>query len=156
MRKGSILPGIALCALVIITILSSCESPNPPTEEKSVLPSPTPLSTPEPGRATVIGRVVSLSSRPVLQVPVWLAEVVRQGEEGVYVLDSRSSPGAYTDDKGFFVIPNVNPGEYVIIVGDPEGSYEIITEPSGRARVWNIPPDHIFDIGELKVTLLGK
>lgn len=156
MRKGSILPGIVLCALVIITILISCESPNLPTEEESVLPSPTPLFTPEPGRATVIGRVISLSSQPVLQVPVWLAEVVRQGEEGVYVLDSRSSPGAYADDKGFFVIPNINPGEYVIIVGDPEGSYEIITEPSGRARVWNIPPNQIFDIGELKVTLLGK
>ncbi|MEM2045887.1 MAG: carboxypeptidase-like regulatory domain-containing protein [Candidatus Bathyarchaeia archaeon] len=156
MRKGPILLIIVLWTLVIITILSSCEFSNYPTGGESFLPSPTPLPKPEPGRATVIGRVISLSGQPVLQVPVWLAEVIRQGEEGVYILDSRSSPGVYTDDKGFFVIPNINPGEYVIIVGDPEGLYEIIAEPSGRARVWNIPPDQILNIGELKVSLLGK
>lgn len=156
MTKNSTLTGIAICALVLITILGACESPSPTIEMGSVLPSPTPFPTPETGRATVTGRVISSSGQPVLRVPVWLAEVVRQGEEGVYVLDSRSSPGAYTDDKGIFAIPNINPGEYVIVIGDPEGLYEIITEPSGRARVWNIPPDQIVNIGELKVTLLGK
>lgn len=137
--------------------LWACESRNSFTEKESVLPSPTPpLFTPEPGRTTVIGKVISLSGQPVPQVPVWLAEVVRQGEEGVYVLDSRSSPGAYTNEEGVFVIPNVNPGEYVIVIGDPEGLYEIITEPSGKAKVWNIPPDLVFDIGELRVSLFGK
>ncbi|MBC7227767.1 MAG: carboxypeptidase regulatory-like domain-containing protein [Thermoflexales bacterium] len=154
MKSGSLIR-ITICFFLMI-IFGACESPNYPTEETSVPPTPPPFPTSEPNKITVIGKVVSSSGQPVPQVPVWLAEVVRQGDEGVYVLDSRSSPGAYTDINGVFVILNVNAGEYVIVVGDPEALYEIIAEPSGKARVWNIPPTQIFDIGELKVTLLGR
>lgn len=145
----------AICAITLL-ILVACTTKVSPTEETSVVPTPTPLPQPAPGKSTVTGIVVSLSNQPVVQVPVWLAEVVRQSGEGIYILDSRSSPGAYTDEKGVFVIPDVSPGEYVIVVGDPEFRYEIITEASGKAKVWSIPPDQIFEVGELKVAILGK
>jgi|YNPNPStandDraft_1061719.scaffolds.fasta_scaffold29449_3 hypothetical protein len=148
MKNISILTGIAVCTLILLS-LAACESESP-TAGASIIPSPTPLPRPLSGKATVTGRVVSLSNQPVPQVAVWLAEVIRQGDQGVFVLDSRSSLGAYTDERGVFVIPNVSPGEYVIVVGDPEAQYEIITESSGKAKVWYIPPDQIFEIGELR------
>ena len=147
----SILTRIAICTLMLL-FLAACE-PESPTVGASVIPSPTPLPQPLSGKATVTGRVVSLSNQPIPQVSIWLAEVIRQGDQGVFVLDSRSSPGAYTDERGIFVIPNVNPGEYVIVVGDPESLYEIIAESSGEAKVWNIPPDQIFKVGELRVSI---
>jgi hypothetical protein len=39
------------------------------------------------------------------------------------------------------------------VVGSPEGQNEVINDDSGKAKVWNIPADLIFDVGELKVTL---
>jgi len=147
----SIWAKIAICTLILLS-LAACE-PESPTVRASIIPSPTPLPPPPSGKATVIGRVVSLSNQPIPQVSVWLAEVIRQGDQGIFVLDSRSSPGAYTDERGIFVIPNVNPGEYVIVVGDPESLYEIIAESSGKAKIWNILPDQISKIGELRVSL---
>lgn len=147
-----------LIVLQILTlILFSCKHQTP-FVGRSLIASPhlSPIPTSEAGKVTVVGRVISLSNQPVSQTPVWLAEVVRQGEKGVYVLDSRASPSAYTNEMGVFIIPNVNPGEYVIVVGNPEGLYEIITGPSGKARVWNILSDRVFEIGELRVSLPKK
>ncbi len=144
---------IGFIGAVTLMGLIACTAPIASTE--SVIPnpifSPTPLSQPIPGKATVTGIILSLSNQPIPQIPVWLAEVFRQGEGGIYVLDSTSSPGAYTDEKGIFVIHNVNPGEYVIVVGDPESWYEIIAEPSGKAKVWNIPPNQIVEVGKIQV-----
>ena len=137
----------------IITIgLVACT--NSLSLQESVIPTPFPQ--PTSGKATVTGIVISLSNQPLSQIPVWLAEVVRQGDGGIYILDSASSPGAYTDENGIFVIPNVNPGEYVIIVGDPESWYEIIAEPSGRAKIWNIPSDQIVELGKIQVITWKK
>lgn len=154
-KNPTVLPKIALFTLIVI--LGACV-PQTPSIERSVIPFPSPLPIPtsEAGKVTVIGRVISLSNQPISQIAVWLAQVIRQGEGGIYVLDSRASPGVYTNEEGIFMISNVDPGEYVIVIGDPEGLYEIITESSGKAKVWNIPSDQIFDIGELKVSLPRK
>lgn len=114
---------------------------------------------PEAGKATIIGRVISRSTEsPFVNVPVRLAEVYRQegGEEneGAFVLDDAFSPGALTDEYGRFIFKNVEPKEYVIVVGNVSASaYEIIPDPSGRARVWDIPADQVFDVGDLRVEL---
>jgi hypothetical protein len=118
------------------------------------VPTPTPIPRPEPGKATITGNLFSTNSdKPLPNTAVWLAEVVRQGEQGAYVLDAVFSPGVYADENGIFVISNVIPGEYVIVVGDPESQHEIISESSGKAKVWDIPADQIYDVGELTITL---
>lgn len=116
------------------------------------VPSP---SQPQDGKATLVGRVVSRrEGTPISDVAVRLAEVYRQeGEEGAFVLDDTFSPGSTTDEDGRFKIENVKPKEYVIVVGDARTQYDIISKPSGQARVWEIPPDQIFDAGELEVEL---
>jgi len=134
------------CILFLLLLVTACGTQSAPT--------PTSIPRPEPGKATVTGNLFSTTSdKPLPNTAVWLAEVVRQGEQGAYVLDAASSPGVYANENGIFVIPNVVPGEYVIVVGDPESRHEIISESSGDAKVWNIPADQIYDVGELKVTL---
>jgi hypothetical protein len=116
-------------------------------------PTPTSIPNPEPGKATVTGKVISTTTNKPLNIPVWLAEVHRQGDQGVYLLDAVNSPSIYADDNGIFVLENVDPMEYVIIVGNPEGQNVVITDDTGKPKVWNIPGDKIFDVGELMVAL---
>lgn len=131
---------------IIFLLATACERQSTST--------PTPIPTPEPGKAMVTGKLFSTTSdKPLPTTVVWLAEVVRQGDQGAYVLDSVYSPGVYADENGIFVLSNVVPGEYVIVVGDPESQHEIISESSGTAKVWNISADQIYDVGELKVTM---
>lgn len=107
-----------------------------------------------PGKATVIGRVISeKTGQPLAHITVRLAEVVRQGNEGAFVLDTAFSPGDITDDQGYFRFDNVDAKEYVIVVGDVYTVYKIIPEPSGKARVWKAEPDQVLDVGELRVDL---
>lgn len=126
------------------------------TTTTSLLREPTVPSPPQPqgGKATLFGRVVSRrEGTPISGVAVRLAEVYRQEGEGVFVLDDAFSPGSTTDEYGRFIIENVEPKEYVIVVGDARTQYDIISKPSGQVRVWEICPGQIFDAGELEVEL---
>jgi hypothetical protein len=117
---------------------------------------PTPPDQPKTGKATVTGQVFShKTSTPLINTVVRLAEVHRQGDEGAYLLDTAFSPGDITDEQGYFVFENIEPGEYVMVVGNVEAynEYVIIPEPSGLPLVYNIEVDKIQDIGELIVDL---
>ena len=48
---------------------------------------------------------------------------------------------------------NVEPMEYVIVVGDIENTYRIVSDDSGKASVFMAEPDQILDVGELTVEL---
>jgi len=113
----------------------------------------TPIQNPGSGKAVVTGKISSTISKKPLKIPVWLAEVHRQGDEAVYVLNAVSSPGIYADENGIFVLANITPGEYVIVVGNPEGQNEVIMDDLGKPKVWNVPADQIYDVGEFKVKL---
>lgn len=91
------------------------------------------------------------NGKPHKQVLVRLAEVYRQEDQGAYVLDNANSPGAYTDDNGFFVIPDISPGEYVLVIGDPMVSYTIVADKNGLAKVWSAEKDKISDLGTVQV-----
>jgi hypothetical protein len=132
-------------------VAATTASPLQPTATPVTSPTPPP---PEEGRATVVGTVVSRSEgTPLTGVAVRLAEVHRQGDEGAFVLDDAFSPGGTTDELGRFVIEDVEPQEYVIVVGDVGTQYDILAEPSGDARVWEVPSDQVLDVGELEVEL---
>jgi len=115
--------------------------------------NPTPIQKPQSGKATVTGKVISTISNEPLAESVWLAAVTRQGDQGAYVLNATSSPSIYADENGVFVLANVDPREYVIIVGNPEGQNVVIPDSSGKPKVWDIKADQVFDTGELKVKL---
>ncbi len=115
---------------------------------------PTSPSLPEKGKTTIIGRVIDRKSgQPLANTLIKLAEVVREGDEGAYVLDTYFSPGATTDENGYFIVENINAGEYVLVVGNVETNYEIIQDASGKARVWEAQADKVVDVGEITADL---
>lgn len=156
------IPAVVIGLLIVMT---SCRDNTGPTPGASVLPTTSPIQSPvlivpvvpdapKTGMATIMGIVVDRETGVLLaNVPVRLAEVYRQDGEGVYVLDGAFSPGGLTDTGGRFVIESFAAGEYVIVVGDVESVYEIITEQSGAARVWDFPPDRVTDVEILRVAL---
>jgi hypothetical protein len=140
---------IILFLSFIIMIATGCNKQAPTAIQNAPAPIPSPLT----GKAVVTGKVISTISNQPLKTSVWLAEVHGEGDNGVYVLNATSSPGIYADETGIFIFTNIEPLKYVIVVGEPEGQNEVITDGSGKPRVWNITANQIFDVGELKVAL---
>jgi hypothetical protein len=104
--------------------------------------------------ATVIGRVLSeTSGEPLSDTIVRLAEVVREGGDGAYILDVAFSPGTDSDDEGFFIFENVDALEYVIVVGDVYEIYKIVVNEEGKAKTWVTVEDQVLDVGELIIDL---
>ncbi len=136
--------------LIILTLLvTACGS--------EFTPTPTPPPLPDPGLATAMGRIVNAQGKFQPRVLVRLAEVVHgiEGRGGAFILDTAHSPTIYTDESGYFILPNIKAAEYVIVVGDIEvtGIYEIIPQENGKARVFNMPADQVTDVGDIIITI---
>lgn len=144
---------ISLLTLLTILLLTACGQ----TTVQTPVASPTPPAPPEAGLATVIGRIVNPDGASMPRVIVRLAEVVRgvEGRGGAFILDVSTSPSTFTDNDGYFIIPNIKGTEYVIVIGDVEitGIYEIIPQADGKARVFNMPADQVTDVGEITTTI---
>ncbi len=139
-----------LIIIAALLIIASCTTN---TQEMNN-PLVTPPAQPESGMATVTGRVISESSGlPLADTIVRLAEVVRQEDEGAYVLDVAFSPGTDSDGEGFFIFENVDPLEYVIVVGDVYEIYKVMADEDGKASTWITVKDEILNVGELIVDL---
>lgn len=154
----------------LIVLLTGCQV-TPPVE-KGETPGVTPSSIevvpagtstasvpggePEAGKSTVTGQVITEKTNlPLTNIVVRLAEVHRDGDEGAFLLDTAFSPGDITDEAGYFTFENIEPGEYVLVVGNVEvyGGYVIIPEESGRPLVYNFETDQVTDLGKLIVDL---
>lgn len=142
-----IFPALFLLLLIGLNACSTTES----TEELVVPTIPAPAD----GMANVTGRVLHKETEdPFIDTIIRLAEVVRSEDGGdVYVLDQAFSPGTRTDEFGIFVFENVDPIEYVLIVGDVEGIYEVIPNDDGTPRVWNAKVNEVLNVRDLLVLL---
>ena len=145
---------ITLCSLLLL-LLSSC-SKGVSTINPEVLPTVTPPPSPETGKATTIGQIKHQDGSPFSDVIVRLANVARdaEGKGGAYILDIARSPSTYSDAYGYFIIQNIDPGEYVVVIGDVEipQLYEVVQESNGDAKVWSFPTDQVTDVGVLTVS----
>lgn len=147
---------IGIYILLPILLLSACSQAAVVTPTSTQISTPTEpeVVAPQAGKATLIGKVVSIQDgSPMANTVVRLAEVYRQGDEGAFVLDGAYSPGDITDNQGKFAIQNVDPKEYVIVVGDVYDKYQIIADPNDDAKIFLAFENEILDIGELKVDL---
>ena len=153
---------ILLIGLIIIIGAACSTSPTETVVDSAVEETAiVQLPSPEPGMATVTGRVFSTTDNaPLRNYDVRLAEVVRVDDpkvgKDVYLLDEAFSPGAITDSEGVFVVESTEAKEYVIIVGDVAFTHEVIKDGSGKALVWNALPDQVLDVGVLEVKLSNK
>jgi hypothetical protein len=136
-----------------VALITGCRG----SKDKSSTVKATAIPEPEAGQTTVTGKIFSTTlNQPYPKAAVWLAQVYREGEDSAYVLDAASSPAEYADENGVFVIANVEPTEYVIVVGDPETEYVVIPADTGRARIWATEAGKILDVGQLNVSLSPK
>mgnify|MGYP005835325235 CR=1 FL=1 len=136
--------------MIAVFLIVSCKGED--NIETLIQPTLSNIPTPLPGKVSVIGKVISKKSNlPIDEIDVWLAKVIRQEEEAVYVLDTINSPSILTTANGEFQILNVSPGEYVLVIGNPEIMYEIISDETGKAKVWNFKEGQVEDVGELIV-----
>ena len=141
---------LTLGFILFLAVFTGCRG----SKDKTSAEKATSIPSPESEKATVTGKVFSTTlNQPYPKVPVFLAEVYRNGEDGAYVLNITFSPSIFADEQGVFVITNIDPREYVIIIGNPEDRYEIVPDDSGRVRVWKTEPGKILDVGQLNVSL---
>lgn len=140
---------LLLAAFLFALLLSACAQSTATEENLPTVPPPA------AGMTSVTGRVIHKNTNdPFPNTIVRLAEVVRSDTgDDVYVLDHAFSPGVKTNEKGIFLFENVDPIEYVIVVGNVENLYEIIPKEDGKPRVWVTYADEVLDVGDLKVLL---
>lgn len=142
--------------LVTTLALSACTPSPAPVLNRLGTPPPTPQA----GKAVVIGQVIDASSRqPLANVVIRLAEVHREGEGGIFVLNTSTSPGTRSDEQGYFVFVDIPAGEYVVAVGEGDNlnDYDVIEEgQSGRAKIWTAASDQVNDWGVIPVEVLFR
>ncbi len=138
-----------LLSLFCLILLAACSEIESPTA--TLMPTPT-YAAPSADKTTVIGRVVNTSGQPYQNLTVRLAEVYYATDDptqGAYVLDAAFSPGGITDQDGYFIIPDIKPMDYVLVLGSPDAAYKIIENEEGKAKVWHTEAGKILDMGEI-------
>jgi hypothetical protein len=157
MKKYLLLAGLSL--IVLVFLLSSCQTPSVAITALSTKEAKTPndMPTPENGTSSVSGWVIqSANGKPYGNGYVNLAKVYRNKSlptDGAFVLDSAHSPGTPTKQDGTFLFMNVKPGEYVFVIGTPDGQTEVYLGADGKPKVWKVDTSSTLDMGEIKTSL---
>jgi hypothetical protein len=171
MRTGRLLSAmisIAVLSIVVaacgaggpglrIPFLSSSETPTAqPTQPEAIATLPPIQLTPT--RAAIVGQVVTTDGgvrKPYAQAAVRLGPVHwnQDKSQGAFVFEGTVGPVATSNADGRFAFANVPPGDYVIMVGDPMGEYEIISESDGKAKMYPAPAGKPLDVGTIEVKL---
>lgn len=166
--------------LLIMVFAASCSGPLPtaplsPDNQLSPL-SPLPSATTEstvmdhppsdalrptlaPDTSAITGQLTrSGTQTPISDTTVWLGRVFwnEQRTDGAFAIEAAAGFSAVTDSTGRFYITGVTPGEFVIVVGDLEGQYEVVSEPDDpdKALVVALLPGKILEVNELIVDLV--
>lgn len=136
--------------LALAFFLSSCQQAASPTAASVAIP------TPESSKATVIGKVISLTdSKPITNTIIYLAQIYGKDGQSAFALDTAHSPASKTDAEGNFVFTNIAPNDYALIVGDPMDAYAIVPDEkdANKARVWTVEANKVLDLATIKITL---
>jgi hypothetical protein len=146
-----------LAALLILLIATSCSSPSASTPSPAVQAEMDKIEL-EPGRSALVGQVVTnASGEPVLlpETVVRLARVFwnEDNSDGAFVLEGGSSPSDITNELGVFSHVNIEPGDYVVVVGDVIGIHEIISNPDGTAKIFTAKEGQITNTGIIRVSI---
>jgi len=156
----------ALSLCVATLVLAGCNAaPKPlnspvvaaPVSHALVSPVSGKPAAPTQGMTTVTGIAISgVTKRPLVGSPVYLAEVFRRpgdppDAEGGFLLDVSHSPSAITDTTGRFSFINIPAKEYVMVIGDPYSTSEVVPKEDGKPRLFLTKPDNLMDVGKITV-----
>jgi hypothetical protein len=102
-----------------------------------------------PGVVTIVGTLLGTDEEPVSKMPVHFAQVFREKGKAAFLYDAGASPSAVTGKDGSFSMTDIQSGEYVMIIGDPMVSYEIIKDDSGEPVVIVAQGGETLDLGNV-------
>lgn len=145
---------LAIACATALVLLVAC------TGTPSISPTRVPVSTgfvaptPAAGRAVFVGRIVGKESRaPIKRTYVYLAQVYRDasGTQSAFAVDIARSPATISDREGLVVFTDVEPGDYVIVVGDFYGKNDTVREVDGKPKVVAIGSGDVLDLGLISV-----
>ncbi len=137
---------------LFLLLLPSCSS-EPAQPQQSARPT---IPTPNRSTSVVSGQVVgSTTQAPIKDTYVYLAKVYWNAAhtQAAFAVDASHSPVAKTDQNGFFSLTQVEPSEYVLVVGDYYGSNDAVREKSGDARIYIAEMNKVLDVGTVQVNL---
>ena len=129
----------------------------PPPTDLPVVATVGPLelpTLPEPaaGKGVVAGRVIQAeTNEPGYRAPVYLgARVEVDPGDGYFISTQRnSSPHIDADEGGYFIITDVEPGIYAVVIRTPIGS-KVLTNPDTNDAYWvEVVADQVFEVGDV-------
>lgn len=141
-----------LLLLLLVPTLISCSSGATPQPADLKRP---PLPTATANAGVVVGTVIGTTTKtPIKRTPVYLAKIFwdDQHKNAAFALDIGNSPAAQTDENGYFVISNVEPAEYALVVGDYFGRNDVLRESNGNARLFQPEAGKVLDIGSIEMS----
>lgn len=125
-------------------------TPGPATRTPNVVP------TPATGRAVVVGTLANLKSGGVVaSIKVFLAKIYysADGTQAAFGLDIRTSPRTVTSADGYFAFVDVEPGDYLLMVGDPTFAGTVkYSDSTGKDVVLKLNAGQTLNIGEARVS----
>lgn len=129
-----------------------------PTPTVTLEPVPTiPVPTPLPGLGIVHGRLVQETGQPMGNVQVRLGDIVwfegQEGQDGLVISEQSRAPQTISDAQGNFVIVDVKPGTYGLVVADSTSLDPIFVRDrtTSRALLIEVKRDKIVDLGKVLV-----
>ena len=136
---------------ILLIGLTACQASQPLAQTKE--PTSVPLPTPMAGKAVMTGQILNVNDdSPYSNIAVRLAQVFRQGEEGAFALDLAHSPGNFSEANGVFVIDNISPGEYLIVVGEPDqNNYVIVQDKDNKPVTFQVEAGMTVEAGTYKL-----
>ncbi len=145
----------------------SPESTVSPLVAVSVLPTPTPVPTIDlaaiqvtPDRGALVGvllvRGTSGEMRPVANTKLALGEILtdEDGNERIVGYDPAAAPSTITDENGAFVLEDVPPGRYGLVLDIVMSSFLLFDEGSGDPLFVEVTAGEITDVGVLEYEAL--
>lgn len=118
-------------------------------EDQSLTRTPIIIPTPSETTGVVFGRIMSsIDNSPITFTTIYLGEILQLSDKEGYLftLQEKSSPHSESDKDGNFVIYDIDPGQYVILLFTPRKSVPIIDEENGKEVVIVIEPNTTLEL----------
>lgn len=165
--KALVLSGIMFVALINACSVfpsspypSDHPAPYPNTRNSRILsPSDLPPSVPTPlkGTGTIVGQIASTASeKSATGFYLYLANLLplTPGPGHLITIDPERSPKTIVSVNGRFIISNVTPGQYALVLWLPRDS-RFIADPNNPEQelIVSVTSGEIVDLGILRVSL---